>query len=59
MGRLRNVEEASVAGVKSERGEVVGSGFRKLIDHMPVMGHDDDILMNSFILKMFYILTFT
>lgn len=48
-----------MAGVKSERGEVVGSGFRKLIDHMPVMGHDDDILMNSFILKMFYILTFT
>ena len=59
LGRLRNVEEASVAGVKSARGEVVGDGFRNLIDHMPIMGHDDDILMNNFILRMFYILAFT
>lgn len=48
-----------MAGVKSARGEVVGDGFRNLIDHMPIMGHDDDILMNNFILRMFYILAFT
>ena len=59
MDHLRNVEEAIVAGVKSERGEVVGDGFRKLIDHTLVMGHDDDILINSFILKRLYILAFT
>lgn len=37
-----------MAGVKCERGDVVGDGFRKLIDHTLVMGHDDDILINSF-----------